>query len=50
MNETTLREEMARLSRSLFERGYSVGSAGNISARPLTCLAQAWFGRVRALL
>ena len=33
MNETQLRDEMARLSRSLFERGYSVGSAGNISAR-----------------
>ena len=33
MNETRLREDMTRLSRSLFERGYSVGSAGNISAR-----------------
>lgn len=32
MNETMLREEMATLARSLFERGYSVGSAGNISA------------------
>ena len=33
MNETQLRDDMTRLSRSLFERGYSVGSAGNISAR-----------------
>jgi ribulose-5-phosphate 4-epimerase/fuculose-1-phosphate aldolase len=33
MTETQLRDEMTRLSRSLFERGYSVGSAGNISAR-----------------
>ena len=33
MNETALRDEMTRLARSLFERGYSVGSAGNISAR-----------------
>ncbi len=32
MSESKLREEMARLSRSLFERGFSVGSAGNISA------------------
>ncbi|GLR88754.1 3-oxo-tetronate 4-phosphate decarboxylase [Bradyrhizobium iriomotense] len=32
MNETRLREEMAELSRSLFARGFSVGSAGNISA------------------
>lgn len=32
MSERQLREEMARLSRSLFERGFSVGSAGNISA------------------
>jgi 3-dehydro-4-phosphotetronate decarboxylase len=30
--ETALRESMARLSKSLFDRGYSVGSAGNISA------------------
>ena len=33
MTESQLRDDMARLSRSLFERGYSVGSAGNISAR-----------------
>ncbi len=32
MSENQLREEIARLSRSLFERGFSVGSAGNISA------------------
>jgi ribulose-5-phosphate 4-epimerase/fuculose-1-phosphate aldolase len=32
MSETALRETMARLARSLFERGYAVGSAGNISA------------------
>lgn len=30
--ENTLREEIARLSKSLFDRGFSVGSAGNISA------------------
>jgi len=30
--EGRIREEMARLARSLFERGYSVGTAGNISA------------------
>ena len=33
MMETQLRDEMTRLSLSLFQRGYSVGSAGNISAR-----------------
>ena len=32
MSETALRETMTRLARSLFERGYAVGSAGNISA------------------
>ncbi|MDQ0512933.1 3-oxo-tetronate 4-phosphate decarboxylase [Ancylobacter amanitiformis] len=32
MNESRLREDIALLSRSLFERGFSVGSAGNISA------------------
>lgn len=32
MSESALRELMARLARSLFERGYAVGSAGNISA------------------
>jgi ribulose-5-phosphate 4-epimerase/fuculose-1-phosphate aldolase len=31
MSEAALREEIALLSRSLFERGFSVGSAGNIS-------------------
>ena len=30
--ETTLRDTMVRLAGSLFDRGYSVGSAGNISA------------------
>ncbi|TKV70531.1 3-oxo-tetronate 4-phosphate decarboxylase [Rhizobium sp. AU243] len=30
--ENKIREDIARLSRSLFERGFSVGSAGNISA------------------
>jgi ribulose-5-phosphate 4-epimerase/fuculose-1-phosphate aldolase len=33
MNESQLREDMARLCKSLFDRGLSVGSAGNISAR-----------------
>lgn len=33
MNETKARDELTRLSRSLFDRGYSVGSAGNISMR-----------------
>ncbi len=32
MDEATLRSEMVRLAESLFNRGYSVGSAGNISA------------------
>lgn len=32
MSESKLREDMVRLSKSLFDRGYSVGSAGNISA------------------
>jgi ribulose-5-phosphate 4-epimerase/fuculose-1-phosphate aldolase len=31
-NETVLREQMAKLSKSLFDRGFSAGSAGNISA------------------
>ncbi|APG94052.1 3-oxo-tetronate 4-phosphate decarboxylase [Sinorhizobium americanum] len=31
-SESKLREEIARLSKSLFDRGFSVGSAGNISA------------------
>jgi len=31
MNELAARAALVRLSRSLFERGYSVGSAGNIS-------------------
>ncbi len=31
--EARLREDMARLAKSLFDRGFSVGSAGNISAR-----------------
>lgn len=30
-SESKVREEIVRLSRSLFERGFSVGSAGNIS-------------------
>ena len=33
MSEAALREELATLGRSLFERGYSVGSAGNICVR-----------------
>jgi ribulose-5-phosphate 4-epimerase/fuculose-1-phosphate aldolase len=33
MTEATFREELVRLGRSLFERGYSVGTAGNISVR-----------------
>ena len=31
MSEAKLREELVRFSKSLFERGFSVGSAGNIS-------------------
>src|SRR4051794_13662262 len=30
--ESRLREHIVRLSKSLFDRGFSVGSAGNISA------------------
>jgi ribulose-5-phosphate 4-epimerase/fuculose-1-phosphate aldolase len=32
MNERQIRDNIVRLSRALFERGFSVGSAGNISA------------------
>jgi ribulose-5-phosphate 4-epimerase/fuculose-1-phosphate aldolase len=31
MNESGARREIVRLSRSLFDRGFSVGAAGNIS-------------------
>ena len=31
MDETALREDLAKLAKSLFDRGFSVGSAGNIS-------------------
>ena len=33
LNETRLREEICRLGASLFARGLSFGSAGNISVR-----------------
>lgn len=33
MNENDVRNELVRLSKSLFDRGYAVGSAGNISVR-----------------
>ena len=33
MTDAALREQIATLGRSLFERGYSCGSTGNISAR-----------------
>jgi len=33
INETALRREMSALCRSLFERGFAHGSAGNVSAR-----------------
>jgi ribulose-5-phosphate 4-epimerase/fuculose-1-phosphate aldolase len=33
LSEEDLRERLCRLARSLFERGFSVGSAGNISVR-----------------
>ena len=33
MSEAAIREELARLAKSLFDRGYSVGTAGNISVR-----------------
>ena len=32
-NESALREEICRVGASLFQRGYTVGTAGNISAR-----------------
>ena len=32
-NESKLREEICRIGASLYQRGYTVGSAGNISAR-----------------
>ena len=31
--ENALREEICDVGRSLYQRGYTVGSAGNISAR-----------------
>ena len=31
MDESALREDLAKVSKSLFDRGFSVGSAGNIS-------------------
>jgi len=33
MSESTLREDVCRFGRSLFERGLTPGSSGNISAR-----------------
>lgn len=33
MNESEARTELVRLSKSLFDRGFAVGSAGNISVR-----------------
>lgn len=33
MSEQAAREELAQLAKSLFDRGYSVGTAGNISVR-----------------
>src|ERR1700704_678778 len=33
MSETRLREEICRFGRSLFERGLTLGSSGNISVR-----------------
>jgi ribulose-5-phosphate 4-epimerase/fuculose-1-phosphate aldolase len=33
MSEAAVREELALLAKSLFDRGYSVGTAGNISVR-----------------
>src|SRR5258706_13647225 len=33
MSETRIREEICRLGRSLFERGLTPGSSGNISAK-----------------
>jgi ribulose-5-phosphate 4-epimerase/fuculose-1-phosphate aldolase len=38
MDEGAIREELALLAKSLFDRGYSVGTAGNISVR----LADGW--------
>jgi ribulose-5-phosphate 4-epimerase/fuculose-1-phosphate aldolase len=38
MNETVLREQIALLGRSLFDRGLTMGSSGNISVR----LADSW--------
>jgi ribulose-5-phosphate 4-epimerase/fuculose-1-phosphate aldolase len=33
VNEPALRDQLAKLGRSLFERGYSCGTSGNLSAR-----------------
>lgn len=37
MNEKQLREDMVRYARSMFERGYSSGGAGNISLKLPDC-------------
>ena len=34
MDEAAARAQLVELSASLFQRGYSVGSAGNISVKP----------------
>ena len=39
MTETRIREEICRLGRSLFERGLTPGSSGNISVQALTTAA-----------
>ena len=33
MTETAIRDSICRLAKSLFDRGLSIGSSGNISAR-----------------
>ncbi|MFZ9963536.1 MAG: class II aldolase/adducin family protein, partial [Burkholderiales bacterium] len=33
MSDTTAREDICKLGKSLFDRGFTVGSSGNISVR-----------------
>ena len=46
MTENRIREDIARLGKSLFERGLTAGSSGNISVR----LDEGWLRAKRAEL
>ena len=53
MTETKLREQICQLAKSMFDRGLTVGSSGNISARCddgglLVTPTDSCFGRLRS--